>query len=320
MKQHPITGRWSPRCNYHGVSDSWILDTIDENGQRMGTGIVEELMEAMSEIPNCVYEHRWVPNDIVLYDNWPFVHRRDELDLLEGQERLMWRANVDHDISLKERVYVNQEQKLSICGLRVGKNKENNHYRDERDFDVFDVKKDLYVALESLNIKTSNLEITNENLRYFHPHRNSSLKFGKNIIANFGELHPAINQYFSIKQRLNYFEIFVDDQFISKKLNGFKAFLANDFPIVERDFAVIVDDDLAVAKLQKAIIDIDKNLIKEVNIFDVFINPAIGENKKSVALNVKIQDNKTLTSTEIDEISKKIITTLGAKFNADLRY
>jgi phenylalanyl-tRNA synthetase beta chain len=213
----------------------------------------------------------------------------------------------------------NQEQKLSICGLRVGKNKENNHYRDERDFDVFDVKKDLYVALESLNIKTSNLEITNENLRYFHPHRNSSLKFGKNIIANFGELHPAINQYFSIKQRLNYFEIFVDDQFISKKLNGFKAFLANDFPIVERDFAVIVDDDLAVAKLQKAIIDIDKNLIKEVNIFDVFINPAIGENKKSVALNVKIQDNKTLTSTEIDEISKKIITTLGAKFNADLR-
>lgn len=103
MKQHPITKRWSPRCNYHGIADSWILDTKDTAGNSMGTGIVEELMEAMSEVPNCTYEQRWAPNDIVLYDNWPFVHRRTAPDLKEGQERLMWRANVDHDISLADR-------------------------------------------------------------------------------------------------------------------------------------------------------------------------------------------------------------------------
>jgi alpha-ketoglutarate-dependent taurine dioxygenase len=101
MKQHPITGRWSPRCNYHGIADSWILDT-KLDGKSMGTGIVEELMEAMAEIPECVYEHRWVPNDIVLYDNTPSVHRRTAPELKEGEERLMWRANVDHDISLKD--------------------------------------------------------------------------------------------------------------------------------------------------------------------------------------------------------------------------
>jgi len=100
MKQHPITKRWSPRCNYHGIADSWILDTKDASGNSMGTGIVEELMEAMAEIPECVYEQKWAPNDIVLYDNWPFVHRRTAPDLKEGEERLMWRANIDHDISL----------------------------------------------------------------------------------------------------------------------------------------------------------------------------------------------------------------------------
>jgi alpha-ketoglutarate-dependent taurine dioxygenase len=100
MKQHPVTGRWSPRCNYHGIADSWILDTKDAAGNSMGTGIVEELMEAMAEVPGCTYEQRWAPNDIVLYDNWPFVHRRTAPNLKEGQERLMWRANVDHDISL----------------------------------------------------------------------------------------------------------------------------------------------------------------------------------------------------------------------------
>jgi len=103
MKQHPITGRLSPRVNYHGIVDSWILDTKHEGEVSMGTGIVEELMEAMAEVPGCVYEHHWTPNDIVLYDNWPFVHRRGELGLKEGDERMMWRANVDHDIRLKPR-------------------------------------------------------------------------------------------------------------------------------------------------------------------------------------------------------------------------
>jgi len=103
LKQHPITGRWSPRCNYHGIVDSWILDTKHDGDVSLGTGIVEELMEAMAEVPGCVYEHHWVPNDIILYDNWPFVHRRGELGLKEGDERLMWRANVDHDIKLKSR-------------------------------------------------------------------------------------------------------------------------------------------------------------------------------------------------------------------------
>lgn len=103
MKTHPITGRTSPRCNYHGIVDSWILDTKTLDGTNMGTGIVEELMEAMAEIPNAVYEHRWQPNDIILYDNWPFVHRRSELNIKNGEERLMWRANIDHDPSLTHR-------------------------------------------------------------------------------------------------------------------------------------------------------------------------------------------------------------------------
>ena len=102
IKTHPITGKSSPRCNYHGIDDSWILDTkIGETS--MGTGIIEELMEAMAEIPNAVYEHRWTPMDIVLYDNWPFVHRRTELNLKPDEERLMWRANIDHDPSVKSR-------------------------------------------------------------------------------------------------------------------------------------------------------------------------------------------------------------------------
>ncbi len=214
----------------------------------------------------------------------------------------------------------NRHQQLAISGLRIGKNKENNHFHDDRDFDVFDIKQDLFSTLESLNIKPSSLDQSTDNsLRYFHPHRHLSLKFGKNIIANFGELHPAINQKFSIKNRINFFEIFIDEQLISKKSVNFKSFIANDFPIVERDFAVVVNLNLPAINMQKEIYNIDKNLIKEVNIFDIFTSENIGGDKKSVALNIKIQDHKTLSGEEIEAICNKIISTLHLKFNATLR-
>lgn len=102
MKQHPVTKRWSPRCNFHGVSDAWILD-LKLKGRSIGTGLVEELMTAMRDVPNSTYEHRWAPNDIVLYDNTPSVHRRTNPQLKAGQIRLMWRANIDHDLSLADK-------------------------------------------------------------------------------------------------------------------------------------------------------------------------------------------------------------------------
>jgi alpha-ketoglutarate-dependent taurine dioxygenase len=102
IKVHPITGKRSPRCNYHGSDDSWILDT-KINEVSMGTGIVEEVIEAMAEVPNVVYEHRWNPMDIVLYDNWPLLHRRTDLGLKPDEERLIWRGTIDHDLNLRSR-------------------------------------------------------------------------------------------------------------------------------------------------------------------------------------------------------------------------
>lgn len=213
------------------------------------------------------------------------------------------------------------KQQLCIAGIRVGKNKQLDHYQDSRDFDVFDVKADMISCLEALGLKITNLEFNSTDpLKYFHPHRFSSIKFGKKTLANFGEIHPSINNAFDIKNRINYFEIFIDDQMIAKKSNTSKAYLISDFPIVERDFAFVVDKDLPVNQLIKSIANSDKNLINEVSIFDIFSSSNLPENKKSVALRVKIQSNsKTLTTNEIDQLSQKIIEDLALQFQAVIR-
>ncbi|NBV06120.1 MAG: phenylalanine--tRNA ligase subunit beta [Proteobacteria bacterium] len=227
------------------------------------------------------------------------------------------------DLSLFEigNVFVADSQKLMISGIRAGKNKEQNHYHDERDFDIFDVKKDFFDVVEIFGMRAESLQInTEEAPKYYHPHRFAAVKLGKNLVGYFGEIHPVIAKKFDLKNRVNIFEIFVDSLPQSIKSNSRKAFIANDLPIVERDFAFLIDQDKAVGELVKAINNCDKILIKEVNIFDIFSGKNIAQNKKSVALRVKIQPTeKTLTSEEIDLISKKIIDSAAKFYGATLR-
>jgi phenylalanyl-tRNA synthetase beta chain len=212
-------------------------------------------------------------------------------------------------------------QKLMISGIRAGKNKEQNHYHDSRDFDIFDVKKDFLDVLEIFGLRAESLQMTSENApKYYHPHRFAALKLGKNLIGYFGEIHPAIAKKFDLKNRVNAFEIFVDALPAQQKSSARKAFVINDLQAVERDFAFLVNKDQAIGDMVKTIANCDKQLIKEVNIFDIFSGKNIAEDKKSVALRVRIQPvEKTLTSDEIDMISKKIIEAVGKFYGATLR-
>jgi phenylalanyl-tRNA synthetase beta chain len=135
-------------------------------------------------------------------------------------------------------------QKLMISGIRAGKNKEQNHYHDNRDFDVFDVKKDFLDVLEIFGLRAESLQMTSENApKYYHPHRFAALKLGKNLIGYFGEIHPAIAKKFDLKNRVNAFEIFVDVLPAQQKSSARKAFVINDLQAVERDFAFLVNKD-----------------------------------------------------------------------------
>ncbi len=226
------------------------------------------------------------------------------------------------DLSLFEigNVFIDEAQNLMIAGIRAGKNKEQNHFHDERDFDLFDVKKDFFDVLEIFGLRSESTQINISELpKYYHPHRFAAVKLGKNLIGYFGEIHPAIAKKFDLKNRVNIFEILVDALPQTQKSSARKAFIANDLQPVERDFSFLVDKDQAIGELIKAIANCDKQLIKEVNIFDIFSGKNIAEDKKSVALRVKIQPTeKTLTSDEIDMIGKKIIESV-AKFGANLR-
>ena len=81
-----------------------------------------------------------------------------------------------------------------------------------------------------------------------------------------------------------------------------------DLQAVERDFAFVVDRNVAAATLVDAAAGADKALIDDVRVFDEYVGSILGEDKKSLAITVRLQPAETtLTETEIEAVSKTIV-------------
>ena len=140
-------------------------------------------------------------------------------------------------------------------------------------------------------------------------------------IGYFGEIHPRICQHFKIKERINAFELFLDDiPSITKKTTNKPILNLSDFQSVSRDFAFVLDQNIKGYDLIESAMKVDKNLIQDVEIFDLFEDPNLGNNKKSIAINVTIQSmDKTLSEKDINDVSQKIINILKAKTGGTIR-
>ena len=94
----------------------------------------------------------------------------------------------------------------------------------------------------------------------------------------------------------------------------------SDFQKSERDFAFVIDKNFKSQELIDIISGVDSKLIRNIRIFDVYEGANIPTNKKSVALNVTIQSSiKTLNDDDLNEITKKIISTVENKTGAKIR-
>ena len=218
------------------------------------------------------------------------------------------------------------EQEVVVSGLRSGKISRLNWLEKPRIVDVFDVKQDIIQSLVELGFNQNKLYLDDKAPSYYHPGKSGRVflnKDDKKEIAFFGEIHPNILKKIDIKtESLVGFEIFLDNIKQTKKtLNDQKGnYKYSDFQKSERDFAFIIDKNFKIQKLIEVISTIDKNLIKSVEVFDVYQGENIPIGMKSVALNVTIQSfEKTLKDQDLDRINQLIISTVEQKTGAKIR-
>ena len=156
----------------------------------------------------------------------------------------------------------------------------------------------------------------------YHPGKSSSLRLGKNKIANFGELHPILLKTMDVNLKVFGFEIYLENisQFQENKSYSKGGFANNPYQMVERDFAFLFPLKIQAIDIINAVRKIDKKIIKNVIIFDVFEGKNLSDSKKSIAFRVLLQpQDKTFNDEEIEELSNKIIDEISKSLDASIR-
>ena len=218
------------------------------------------------------------------------------------------------------------EQNTVVCGLTAGKKSRLSWIENERNVDVFDVKRDVVQTLVEAGYNADKFFIDSETPNYYHPGKSGRLFLNRGkdqVAAYFGEIHPNILKKIDIKtESLVGFEIFLDNLKLPKKtLNDQKTkFEVSDYQKSERDFAFIVAKEVKAQDLINAVSSVDQKLISNIKVFDVYEGENIPENQKSIAISVTIQSTeKTLNDNDLENINNLIIKTVESKTGAKIR-
>ena len=218
------------------------------------------------------------------------------------------------------------EQETVIGGLRSGKINRLSWIEQDRNVDIFDIKKDVFKTLIEAGYERLNFFVDDKTPNYYHPGKSGRVFLNKDkarVAAYFGEIHPSIIKKMNIKTEcLVGFEIFLDNLKVSKKsIKDQKTkYLVSNFQKSERDFAFIIDKNLDTQELINIILNTNRELIRNVSIFDVYEGEKIPNDKKSIALNVTIESmNKPLDDQDLEKLNNLIIDNVEKKTGAKIR-
>lgn len=219
-----------------------------------------------------------------------------------------------------------QDQLTAAAGIRHGfasAKGMGRNWSGSATADTFDAKADAFAVLAAAGAPMQALQIVPGGPAWLHPGRSGTIQIGpQNVLGYFGELHPRTLEKLDADAPMMAFEVILERiPEAKKKATRAKPVLElSAFQPVSRDFAFIVDRNIRAGDIVRAAQGVDKKLITDVTVFDVYEGKGIEDGKKSIAIAVTIQPReKTMTDQEIDAVGAKIVAEVTKKTGGSLR-
>ncbi|WP_136480948.1 phenylalanine--tRNA ligase subunit beta [Cognatitamlana onchidii] len=147
-----------------------------------------------------------------------------------------------------------------------------------------------------------------------------SLSLGKNKLVDFGIIKKSVLKHFDIEQEVVYADFNWDTVLDVIKHHSIKFKSIPKYPEVRRDFALLLDNNVTFESIYTVAKQTEKQLLKEINLFDVYQGKNLPKGKKSYAVSFTLQDErKTLNEKQIDKIMKKLQSSFEKQLGAELR-
>ena len=143
---------------------------------------------------------------------------------------------------------------------------------------------------------------------------------GGKTVAEMGIVSHRVLRRFDIEQPVYYADVCW--QQVLKAIRNQKVTYSeiSKFPAVSRDLALLIDESVEFAQIERIAYQTEKKLLRGVRLFDVYEGKNLPAGKKSYAVNFILQDDtKTLNDKAIDAIMQKLIHQLTTQLGAELR-
>jgi phenylalanyl-tRNA synthetase beta chain len=211
-----------------------------------------------------------------------------------------------------------QEEEI-LTVFRTGKrNQETWSSRDKDDADFFDIKEVASALVKRLDIR--GLQMTEE-------HMQGGLQYGLTFqrgnqpLLHCGAVSRNILKKTGIKQPVFFLQMYLNPVLKAISKNSLKVAEISKFPSVRRDLALLLDKSVNFQSVQQIAMQIDRKILKDVQLFDVYENESqLGSGKKSYAVSFHFESvEKTLQDREVDAIMVKIEQELEGKTGAKVR-
>lgn len=208
------------------------------------------------------------------------------------------------------------EEKSRLGGLISGTTLPRQWGSSAIEVDFFDIKGDLE-ALIKLTGSAAGFKLQPAEHPTLQPGQCAQVFIDKKSIGFVGKLHPAHQKLYDIDQAVYLFEIDLEP-LSSRTLPAFLDI--SKFPSMQRDLAVLVEQTVNVQQIMDLVRASAGELLKNLELFDVYRDDNLGKNKKSFAFSLTFQsESSNLTSSEIEAVMENVVKVLEEKVGAYLR-
>jgi len=181
-----------------------------------------------------------------------------------------------------------------------------------RNADFFDVKGDLELLLAPLIASFEKAAHP-----ALHPGRSARVLIDGKAIGFVGELHPRWQQKYDLPLAPVLFELDLEPLGVASLPQYVEV---SRQPVVIRDMAIVVDHALQLQQLLDALRANCPAIIRDIQLFDVYVGRGVEVGKKSLAFRIVMQDTqKTLLEAEVDAAMQQLVEYLQSVFAAQLR-
>ena len=182
----------------------------------------------------------------------------------------------------------------------------------------FTLKGELEAVFAGLRVKKASYAAVKDNPSY-HPGRCASVSVEGEVVGVMGQVHPAVAKNYGLDT-----EVYCCEISFTKLLNHLLPDATYTplpkYPTVTRDLALVCDEEITVAQAEEVITAAAGKLLRGVKLFDIYRGTGVPEGKKSMAFSLELRaDDRTLTDSDSEAVTSKVLSALKEKLNAILR-